>query len=126
MFDKNSTRNNHKSRSKKIINSPIFIIVLITSVAVIFSEILVFIQINLFWPEESHKVYYIGFWTPLIDGLILSFIALYLRKIYSEKLENEVKEKSSELKLANKQLETLNSELEERINEELEKNKKTN
>lgn len=72
--------------TKKYLRKPI-ILFLATFFAVLFSEILVYIQVELFWPEEYHVPgYWIGFWTPLIDGFVIGLLAIFLLGQYEKKL----------------------------------------
>lgn len=70
-----------------------FLIIITTYIfAILFSELLVHFQMINFWKNENHEMgYWLGFWTPLFDALIVT-VALVTFKIYSEKaLENEAK-----------------------------------
>jgi len=71
----------------KLMKCKICIVLLITIWAVIISEIVVYIQLNLFWSDSDHRIGYIlGFWTPLISGSLLSIIFVVIISLYEKKL----------------------------------------
>jgi len=106
------------------IRKNIYLILLFTLIAILFSELLVYLQINLFWKNEDHKMaYYLGLFTPLIDSFILIIILLYFKAIQTKKLKLIIKKKNMELDKKYKELEELNKNLENNIKKEIEKNR---
>jgi len=75
---------------ENLINNKLYLIIVVTILAVLFSELLIFIQLNLFWEEDKQDVvYWIGFWTPLVDGFFISLLIIYIRSLYEKKLLNK-------------------------------------
>ena len=73
---------------KKHLKENIFIVIIVTVFAVLFSEFLVHFQMMVFWQEQTHEMgYWLGFWTPLIDGVAVGILAIYLRSFYEKKLK---------------------------------------
>lgn len=66
------------------------ILLVSTLFAVLFSELLVYFQVYFFWSSEYYRVgYWIGFWTPLIDGFAVGLLAIYLLGLYEQKIEKD-------------------------------------
>jgi signal transduction histidine kinase len=77
-----------------------------------------------YWSEESHTMgYWLGFWTPLIDGFAVGLLAIYLRGKYEKELNdknNELQKTQDEIKAINKNLEKI---VDQKIKEIREKDK---
>ena len=72
---------------KKLIQSNILLIISIIVFAIILSEILVYVQLQLFSIQESNNIYAIGFWTPLIDSFFVILLVLYFKSVYEKELK---------------------------------------
>ena len=79
----------------KVMQSNRILLISFTIIAVLFSELLVYLQLNIFWQDQQNyeMVYYIGFWTPLIDALFIVFFIIAIKSMY----EKYLKEKTQEL-----------------------------
>lgn len=76
---------------KTILKSNILITFFTIIFAVVISELLVYLQIKLFWSDNHNEmIYYIGFWTPLIDAFFVVILLLYIKMSYSRKLDNYI------------------------------------
>ena len=98
----------------KVVNSNIILLVVFTILAILFSELLIYFQLSTFWQDKQNYevVYYIGFWTPMFDALLVVFLVITIKNIY----EKNLKEKEKELI-------ELNNNLELRVKEGIEKNR---
>ncbi len=88
----------------KIVRSNAILLVVFTIGAVAFSAVLVYLQLSIFWHDTANHdmVYYVGLWTPLIDGIMILYIVIALKNIYEKYLE----EKDKELQKLNRKLES--------------------
>lgn len=69
--------------------------------AIAFSELFVYIQIELFWSDTYHQPgYWIGFWTPLIDGAIVGFLAVFMLEQYEKKVLAEKEQMDASIEYA--------------------------
>lgn len=71
------------------------LIILITSIfAIAFSELLVHYQMITFWNDQDHTMgYWLGFWTPLFDAIIVVTAIILIKNYY----ENELEKKANKL-----------------------------
>ncbi|MEA2091883.1 MAG: diguanylate cyclase, partial [Campylobacterota bacterium] len=101
----------------KIFNSNTLFLIVFMLTAIVFSGLLVHLQLIIFWDDTQNTdlVYYVGFWTPLIDSLIIALFIVMLKTSY----EKNIKEKEKELG-------ELNKTLEFRIKKALEKSNQLN
>ena len=91
---------------KKIVNSKLQLIIFITLFALLLTEILIYVQMSIFWPDKDKTMsFIIGFWTSIIVGIIASSLVLYLRAFYEKELKD------------------INESLEKKVKEEVEKNR---
>lgn len=82
-----------------LFKSKLLLTLIIVIFAVILSEILVYLQLKIFWQEITKEtIYYIGFWTPLIDAFFVAIALIYLRSVF----EKEIKQKNLILEEAKK------------------------
>ena len=102
-----------KTIFNRIVNSNILLLVICTLIAVTFSELWIYLQLNIFWQEkENHKmVYYIGFWTSstvafFVVGFVILIRTNYEKKLHylNENLEKKVKEEVEKNRVKDKQL----------------------
>ena len=65
----------------------LFFLVLI---AILISEVLVYLQLKLFWSDYDYNIgYWLGFWTPLIDVIIIMLLLIYLNNKNIKLLKNQ-------------------------------------
>lgn len=75
---------------KRIFQSNITLGILFIIFAVLFSEILVHLQLITYWDEEHHRTgYYLGFWTSLIVASIVVHLLLYIKYIHEKELKKQ-------------------------------------
>lgn len=79
----------------KVLRSNILLLISFTIIAVLFSGLLVYLQLSFFWQDEQNyeMFYHIAFWTPLIDAFVIVFFIIAIKSVY----EKELKEKTQEL-----------------------------
>lgn len=76
---------------KTILKSNILIAFFTIIFAVIISELLVYLQLKLFWSDNHNQIiYYVGFWTPLIDAFFIVILLLYIKFNYTKNLNNYI------------------------------------
>ncbi len=85
----------------KIVDSDISLLIVFTIFAVLFSELFVFLQLSIFYKEESNHgiMYNIAFWTSFFDAFIIVYFVIQIKKIYEKKLKEKIK---SAVKRSNK------------------------